>query len=230
MKKVFKSVENLEFEIVASKGIDCRIKFLESGYECRVRKSLIEKGLVCDPTAYIKEQEEWVPFHEEYTNNSGEKFYAFLRKKNKIRIYFENTSYCAEVYMDNAKAGKVSNPYAKSVYGVGSSGIINKKIPYWKQARQLWNNMLKRCYSEKDSRGYYGSVIVDERWLVFENFLSDIKHLEGFEGWLNGADGGLPYNLDKDFIKPDNKIYSRHFCMFLPENFNKSLGKKGKTI
>ena len=64
---------------------------------------------------------------------------------------------------------------------------------------------------------------------MFEDFLNDIKYLNGFQAWLNAKDGDIKFNLDKDFLKPNNKIYSRNFCCFLPENFNKAMGKKDKT-
>lgn len=223
-----KSVRNEEFEILASKGECYIIRFISSGYECRARKKLVQQGKVFDPTSLLVERESWVPHEEEFTTNSGSKFFSYQRKGEKIKIYFPTTNYHTEVYMNNARQGKVKDPLEVSVYGVGFTGVIDKSIPYWKQAKQLWLNMLKRCYSEKDDRGYLGRAVVDERWFSFENFLNDIPKLDGFEGWLNGQESGLKYNLDKDFFKENNDIYSRYLCCFLPESFNKALGKKGK--
>lgn len=229
MSKVLKSVNNQEFIVLKAKGADSVIRFVETGYECRAKNHLIKSGRVYDPTSFIREAEAWKDVHIEFTNNDGEMFYAFKKKGNKIRVVFPKTNYVAEVYLANAQAGKVKDPYSISVFAHGYIGNIDKSIPYWKQAKQLWQNMMKRCYCEADKRGYYGKAYVDDRWKMFENFLNDIKNLDGFHAWLNAEDNGIKFNLDKDFIKPDNKIYSRDFCCFLPENFNKALGKKNKT-
>lgn len=225
---IMKSKEGKEFEILGSKGSDYRIRFIDSGYECRAKKTLVESGLVVDPSRYIEEKKSWTAFHEEYVNNDGKAFTALSKRGDKVRVLFKESGYFCEVYRSNALKGKVKDVLSPSVYGVGVIGIVDKKIPYWRQAFQLWNNMLKRCYSEKDERGYFGEATVDERWLVFENFLADIPKLKGFNGWVNSKETGIKYNLDKDFIIEGNKVYSRLYCMFLPESFNKALGKLGK--
>lgn len=223
-----KAITGEKFEILAPRGESYLIRFKKSGYECRARRGLVEEGKVFDPTELLEERDSWEDCYESFINNSGKKFYAFKRKGDKIKIEFPDSGYSAEVFISNAKKGKVKDPYDRTVYGEGYLGIVDKKIPYWKPALQLWQNMMKRCYSKKDERGYFGEAFVDDRWKSFENFLNDIPKLEGFDGWIKGGKGGIKYNLDKDFYKEGNKIYSRHFCRFLPESFNKALGKKGK--
>lgn len=225
-----KSLSGSDYKVVGSKGTDVWIEFIESGYKCRTKRHLASSGNVYDPTDKLKKQSEWEDVNEVFTNNSGQKFTAFKKKGRKLLVEFTESGYVAEVFKENAVAGKVKDPYSISCYGVGYLGVIDTKIPYHKQAKQLWQNMLKRCYSEKDTRGYHGKAFVDSRWYSFENFLSDIKNLEGFDGWLEGSNGGhMKFNLDKDFYKKGNITYSRHFCCFLPESFNKALGKKGKV-
>lgn len=228
-REIFTSVKGEEFYIFRKKGDYSFIRFLKTGYTCRAKNSLIKRGIVYDPTHFIDESDSWETIWEEYKNKKGEVFYAFKRKGKKLKIMFPQGGYVSEVFAENAKKGKVSNPYAVTTYGVGIIGIIDKSIPYWDRARQLWRNMIKRCYYDKDERGYLDKAFVDERWHLFENFLHDIPFLDGFDGWLEGGHGGIPFNLDKDFIMPGNSIYSRHLCCFLPESFNKALGKKNKT-
>lgn len=228
-EQVLVSVKGSKYKIIRPKGEYSYIQFLESGYICRAKNNLIKTGLVYDPTEFIREKSEWEECKLCFVNNKGQKFEAFSRKGKKIRVVFEETNYMAEVYIENARLGKVSDPTSASLYGVGIIGMPNRSLSYINQAKQLWNNMIKRCYCEKDVRGYFGKAFVDERWKTFENFLADISKLDGFDGWLSGSETGIKYNLDKDFYKDNNNTYSRYACCFLPESFNKSLGKKGKT-
>ena len=227
---IYKNQEGLEFKVVKIKSEnDVCIKFTESGYECRARKHLVEAGNVRDYTNVVSERSAWKPCNEVYVTNSGETVVAFCSKGSKRKVKFQN-GYVTEAYDANLKAGKLSNPFRVTAYGVGYIGLADTSIPYYKQAKQLWTNMLKRCYSVVDERGYYGRAFVDPRWHSFENFLNDLKFLEGFDEWLRGHTN--PYyksNLDKDFYIEGNDTYSRFYCCFLPEGYNKSLGKKDKT-
>lgn len=227
----YKNLEGDSFVVTkVNSGDDVEVLFTDTGYNCRARGHLVESGLVRDFTELEAERTSWVPHKEEFVTNSGQKFTSFSSNGYFIRITFDNTNYSTKVYLSNARAGKVKDPFEVSVYGQGYLGLPDKSLPYWRQALQLWQNMMKRCYSEKDSRGYLGRCFVDDRWKSFENFLSDIKNLEGFKDWVRGSKD--PYylsNLDKDFYKQGNEVYSRHYCRFLPQSYNKSLGKKGKT-
>lgn len=168
--------------------------------------------------------DEWKPLFKEYTNNAGHKLKVFAKRGKKVKIQFVNTGYTTEAYIDNVKAGNVTDPYEISVYGIGYIGEF-ERVSYWRQAKQLWNNMMKRCYSEKDPRGYFGKAFVDARWRCFANFLEDLPKLENFNEWLKGQeDGAIKYNLDKDLMFEGNKTYSRDMCMFVTEFENKSAG------
>lgn len=181
---------------------------------------------------------------EKRYTNSGEEFIVideytkhFTYKTTKSRkftmwlIQYTATGYTTEVYKSNALLGKLKDPYTRSVYGVGYNGVP-KTTPYTKQAKQLWCNMMKRCYSVKDPRGYHGVATVDARWANFSTFLEDLPTLEGFDKWLLGQNGGEDkYNLDKDLKFKNNKVYSKYMCSFVTEYLNKSEGaKNGKPF
>ena len=81
--------------------------------------------------------------------------------------------------------------------------------------------MLKRCYSVSYLRknpSYYGTVVCDE-WLTYSNFKQwcITKYIPGYE-------------LDKDIIGGDKKIYSPETCCFVPTALNGCLkeGQKRK--
>lgn len=227
---VYKNQEGLEFKVVKIKSEnDICIKFLKTGYECRARLHLVESGNVRDYTEIQSNRAAWKACDETYVTNYGETLHVFAKKGNKRKARFQD-GFVIEAYDANIKAGKVLNPFSISRYGVGYIGLPDTTLPYYKQAKQLWSNMLKRCYSTKDERGYQGKAFVDERWKSFENFLNDLKFLDGFSDWIKGHSN--PYyksNLDKDFYIEGNDTYSRFYCCFLPDGYNKSLGKKDKT-
>ena len=199
------------------------IKFVETGHETFAEAGNVLAGKVNDPIAKKAKLDAWQDHHEEFENNSGEKLVAYAKRGPKFKVKFVDTGYEAEAYIENVKAGKIRDPYVKSFMGVGYTGEFTK-VSYWKPARQLWSNMMKRCYNPKDYMGYYGEAFVDECWLCFANFLEDLPHLENFDKWLIGKDGGPPYNLDKDLKLPGNKVYSKDACAFVTEYENKSAG------
>lgn len=162
-----------------------------------------------------------------YKNMSGLQFEIVERiNKNKVLVRFLETGSLVVAWSGNLSAGKVSDPYHKSRLGIGYLGHFEKTY-YYKQAYQLWSNMLKRCYDPNDKKGYFGKgVSVDPHWHCFANFVQDLPTLGGFGMWY--AKLGK-YNLDKDMLG-DGKTYSKDTCWFIPESNNKSLGKGGKKL
>lgn len=164
------------------------------------------------------------------SNLTGE-FVIISRTGNDCIVQFLETGTIKKAHISNVLTGKVKDQYYPTVYGVGYYGDF-EKVAYWKQAKQLWQNMIKRCYCEKDTKGYYGKVTVCKRWLCFANFLKDLPKLDNFENWLKGQNSNnTKYNLDKDFIIAGNKIYAPEVCCFITENENKAAGaRNGKPF
>ena len=163
---------------------------------------------------------------ETLVSNSGKTFNILSREGKSCIIQFVETGYVRKANIDNLRTGKVKDLYAVSVYGKGYYGEF-PKTPYWKQAKQLWQNMLKRCYCSADVRGYFGKVAVDPRWLCFANFLSDLPTLKNFENWLSGqTNNATKYNLDKDLIVEGCTVYSKETCQFITEYENKAAGAR----
>lgn len=156
-----------------------------------------------------------------YKSNAGHEFIILTQEGKACTIQFLKSGFVRKANIDNIRAGKVRDLYEVSVYGQGYYGEF-EKVSYWKQAKQLWQNMLKRCYCEADAKGYFGKVEVDARWKCFANFLEDLPKLENFDKWLDQKDG--KYNLDKDLKVPGCRVYSREVCAFVPESVNKSDG------
>lgn len=83
----------------------------------------------------------------------------------------------------------------------------------------LWSNMLGRVYSASYhiKKPTYKNVSVCERWIYFQNFAEDINNMYGFN---LKDDKGNNYQLDKDFLNIENKIYSKENCVFIPSELN----------
>ena len=123
----------------------------------------------------------------------------------------------------------------KLVYGVGINDagynvykyeVINGKnkivwtCPFYKK----WVTMLGRCYSEKchEEKPTYKNCTVCQEWLTFSNFRRWCVS-EGFYG----SDTKL--NLDKDFLKDGNKLYSPIHCVFLNKIVNTFILDRGNA-
>lgn len=201
------------------------VEFVETGFTCEANIQNIIKGKVKDHTLCFKKVHEVKEVNLRFKSNTTGYLTVSLIKGEICLVTFDGTGYSRWALYHNVKNGKIRDPYFRSFKGVGYEGEFCKKNnPHWKRARQLWSNMMKRCYSEKDKKGYHGKgVFVDERWLCFANFLEDLPSLKNYDKWLSGnKDGNCKYNLDKDLIVEGNKVYSRELCLFVPESLNKA--------
>ena len=219
-------VEVVGFE----KGSRIVVRFLETSNIVSVLRANLVVGKVKDPMQATRLKTlEWYDCNIRVQNNAGHWLTIVKRNSRKCIVVFDNTGYSRECEYHNVVAGKVSDPYEKTFLGVGYLGEP-KQVPYREQAKQLWSNMMKRCYSPKDERGYYGKTFVAANWQCFSNFLNDLPELPGFDGWVNSKKTGKKYNLDKDLTIPGNNIYSKHTCAFILESENKAAGKKCKKL
>lgn len=100
----------------------------------------------------------------------------------------------------------------KKVCGVGITDIKTRENGNGQtKSYIIWQSMIVRCYSEKFQAKFntYIGCSVCSDWLVFSNFKAwfDINHKEG-------------YHLDKDILKPGNKVYNPESCRFVPQHIN----------
>ena len=96
------------------------------------------------------------------------------------------------------------------VFGVGINDSVTpvrcRKTKYICPYYSRWSHMIKRCYSEcfHKTNATYKDCTTCEEWLTFSNF----------KRWMQAQDWqGM--QLDKDIIKPKNKIYSPENCAFV---------------
>lgn len=119
----------------------------------------------------------------------------------------------------NIERGQSRKPHL--MYGVAynSRGKHKTKIKGTRKSTvvyQAWFSMIVRCYSKKTQsrQPAYIGCTVDDRWLDFQVFA---------EWYENHPYSGLGYQLDKDLLTPNNKVYSAENCTLLPQELNKIL-------
>jgi hypothetical protein len=97
--------------------------------------------------------------------------------------------------------------------------FFNSKGKYKTETKiyNIWDFLMKRCYSQKEKYPAYKDCYVCNEWLDFQIFA------EWYEN--NYIDN---FHLDKDILIKNNKIYSPETCCFVPKEIN-FLFIKGKT-
>ena len=109
-------------------------------------------------------------------------------------------------------AGKRNYDYL--LYGVGINDAPEKIAKGYPLHRcyQTWSDILKRSFSEnlKNKRTTYRNVTCCDEWLRFTNFHSWWKEQEVPERW----------ELDKDIIGRDSKIYCPENCVYIHPALN----------
>lgn len=153
-----------------------------------------------------------------YVNNSTK----VLIKCNKCGIEFlqtpdkhlhgEGCPVCANILIHEKQKGAGNINARRIRYGVGIIDTPYNVTPL--KSFYIWNNMLQRCYSEKQRERYpsYKDCSVCKEWFLFSNFKKwfDENYVEGF-------------HLDKDLFSKNNKEYSPETCCFIPPEINRAL-------
>lgn len=95
------------------------------------------------------------------------------------------------------------------VCGIGVTDISTTDINgYRLNSYTIWKGILRRCYT--NTFPSYNGCIIAEDWKLFSNFKIwfDKYYIEGYE-------------LDKDLLSGNTKIYSENTCCFIPSSINK---------
>ena len=153
--------------------------------------------------------------------NSGDFKVLKYNDYYEVEIQFTNTGFETLAQLGSIRNGKVKDPYAPSVCGVG---VIGDKYPVSEGGRGrkeygLWCGMLRRCYSDtfKKQRPTYEGCKCSDNFKSYEYFYEWCNKQIGF-----GVDG---WHLDKDLLIKGNKVYSEDSCIFIPSEINSGLVK-----
>lgn len=117
------------------------------------------------------------------------------------------------------RLGSVKNPYHPKIFGVGYMGV-NKEDPFAKDSKtreySIWYSMLARCYNRElqiKTPSYIGCTVADE-W----------HDLQKFSQWYKSQEfNDCGYDMDKDLLSKERKVYSPDTCCLIPKDLNTSL-------
>jgi hypothetical protein len=148
-------------------------------------------------------------------------------KYRNCTIRFDDGTIIKNVEYYNAKTGNICNPYHPSVCNVGYFGIGKYKsfIDGVKTLHySVWHSMMLRCYNSNTKKRTltYKDVVICEEWKNFQNFAEWLEKTYNYE-YMKG------WELDKDIICKECKIYSPETCCFVPKEINQLLVKRNKS-
>lgn len=151
------------------------------------------------------------------TKNSGPCTLLYHIKGRDCVVEFPS-GFTRQVEYRNLEKGAVKDPFYPTVHGKGYTGIGPYRISKGKVVERAyikWANILSRCYIRRPITAPWEDVEVCDEWLNYQNFA---RWYEGnFKYYMDG------WEIDKDLIDKNSKIYSPDTCVFLPKEINGAL-------
>lgn len=156
---------------------------------------------------------------------------VYSQNKYKAKSYiceFLDTKFQIVTMCNDIKRGNVKDHYKPLVYNTGFSGDYKgalEKHRFYK----TWVYMFHRVYNSDYLNRFpqYKDVIIDEKWHNFSYFISDVESIIGFDELIKHKD--IKFELDKDILQHNNKIYSLKTCCFVPNKLNSFFINKQNT-
>jgi len=156
---------------------------------------------------------------------------VYSQNKYKAKNYiceFLDTKYQTIANCSNIKKGNIEDNYKPVLYNVGFYGDYKGSIynhPFYK----TWSYMLHRVFNAVYLSKYpqYKNITIDKRWYNFSNFISDVENIIGYNNLTKYK--GIKFELDKDILLHNNKIYSLKTCCFVPNKLNSFFINKQNT-
>lgn len=146
------------------------------------------------------------------------KIIEYKNTQNLIVEFQDKYKYKKKTTWEKFQNGGIKNKYFPTVQNVGITGELNegecKDKPY-----RLWVGMLDRCYNEqyhKKHNTYIGCSVCDE-WLYYPNFKKWIISQKNYSSMKANPN---EWNIDKDILIKNNKIYSPDTCCIVPKSIN----------
>lgn len=157
--------------------------------------------------------------------NSDNEAYTVTHIDSCKEVYVEFTDGTVLKVTSIHAASGVRNYNSKTVHGVGFTGYGKYSKSTHEKLYFKWSSMLRRGYSEdyKIKKPTYKDVTVCDLWHNFQNFAEwASSRADYIDGW----------EIDKDILIPNNKVYCPEACCFVPRVINctiRSSSLKDKT-
>lgn len=133
-------------------------------------------------------------------------------------IRFENGHTIKNLEYSRIKKGSIKNPFHKRICNIGYIGVgkyFTKVDGRHTTYYNIWHNMICRCYDAKTQerqKSYIGTEVCED-WHNFQNFAKWYE--ENLKPHMNNT-----WELDKDILCPDCKLYSPETCILIPKRIN----------
>lgn len=133
-------------------------------------------------------------------------------------VQFEDGTVLTNASYSNIINGAIKHKFYPSIFGVGyiGSGEYPTSVSHQlTHPYRIWYRVLERCYKKERTpkNSTYLNVSVCNEWKCFQNFA---KWYE--ENWKPYMEG---WEIDKDILVKNNKVYSPETCCFVPKEINK---------
>lgn len=158
-----------------------------------------------------------------YPTNSGAAIVIEYQSSTNVLIEFLQTKTRKVTSAHSLRMGKVKDPLAPSVFGVGYfSGESYRPFGRYTAAGLKWHRMLARCYDQNNIRAPYRNTSVASEWHDFKNF----------DQWFSAQpNNNLGYELDKDLLpllrgeQTSSKQYGPQNCALIPRVLNLAVAR-----
>lgn len=155
------------------------------------------------------------------SNNYGDFKIIYYKNYDNVIVEFIDTGYVTATDMYSIKQGTIRDWLKPTVCGVGVVGYKYKSssngtsLPH----HNCWSSMLLRCYDEKFKARHptYKDCTCSDNFKQYTYFYEWCEQQKGFNTF---DENGAIFELDKDLLFKDNKLYSEHTCVFLPKEIN----------
>lgn len=154
------------------------------------------------------------------SNDCGYYQIVLANALDRMKAVFLTTNTEVWVSADQVDEGKVLDRYSPSVYGVGFTGDDTTRQDDGTPTKEYstWRGMLERCYGGRDLESYKYCIVSEE----FHNATY-------FKEWYEKQKGSHreDFQLDKDILSEDCKIYAEDTCVLVPSEVNIFFAKTG---
>lgn len=116
---------------------------------------------------------------------------------------------------------QISNFPDFKINGKWVESHVKDGVRYVTRAKVVWKGVIERTiYAGTFQTNHPSYLGVTNGFECFDDFADWCQYQVGY---LNKASNGRFWNLDKDVIKPNNKVYNRDSCAFIPTEINNLL-------